>query len=364
MDVEWAEHPAKTPQGIYLIEGSNVYKQRYVVNELTYSGEYLREPGNIWAQWYDIKPDSRERPTTSPWDILYDPASGNVLVALGSQGIAVLVPDGHWEERPVGTYSKGDFSAQAKMERLTDGGFWILAFAFALTLTSLVTISAIAFSKDIVATASLAALCSLGYVVGINVAGLIWVVILLSNQDFLPVSLVVSLFGLPALLVAASPWISCRLPKDAQRRRGVALGCIIVATAALIWLSTSITEEYWPPPVPYFKGTDFTSNLILAICFSLIPASVLVLTCRLGHILISLGATSLVYAATIGSYLLWVTDYYTGIHWVQLTTAIILVPTFVAVLKITKGRTLSRTDGGKCVAATDEFYWPSTRGHQ
>ena len=54
------------------------------------------------------------RSRTKPYGIAYDALSGNLIVAMGLQGVVVGSPDGHWSRVAVGDYSPTDFSFAGK----------------------------------------------------------------------------------------------------------------------------------------------------------------------------------------------------------------------------------------------------------
>ena len=75
-----------------------------------YSFEYLQSGGNKWMQALDKREiDSREI-TTIPLDFFYDSQSGNLILAMGIQGVVVIAPDGTATQVAVGRYSPTDFS--------------------------------------------------------------------------------------------------------------------------------------------------------------------------------------------------------------------------------------------------------------
>ena len=108
-----------------------------------YSFEYLQSGGNKWMQALDKREiDSREI-TTIPLDFFYDSQSGNLILAMGIQGVVVIAPDGTATQVAVGRYSPTDFSLVSKTRTFfsslafrgvtayNTGAAFLLAFSFA-----------------------------------------------------------------------------------------------------------------------------------------------------------------------------------------------------------------------------------------
>ena len=73
---------------------------------------------------------------SSPSGIVYDERSGNVVLAMGIQGVVVGTPDGKWDNVAVGQFEPTDFSFLAKTSLLfSDNKFWTAALALAVSLT-------------------------------------------------------------------------------------------------------------------------------------------------------------------------------------------------------------------------------------
>lgn len=121
---------ANTPHGRFEVDQEGVYRLvggRRV--ELAYSTAHLRNPGNTWTQ-----EKTSGGAVTGPLDVVYEPISGNVIVAMGRQGVAVRTPDGKWTRHIVGPYSPTDFSFTGKTRLLlSDGDFWVMALALLLS---------------------------------------------------------------------------------------------------------------------------------------------------------------------------------------------------------------------------------------
>ena len=79
--------------------------------EVVYSYEHLLSGGNRWMQALDKRDfENRAIITDGPFDLFYDEQSGNLIVAMGLQGVVVVASDGTSTKVAVGPYSPTDFS--------------------------------------------------------------------------------------------------------------------------------------------------------------------------------------------------------------------------------------------------------------
>ncbi len=83
--------------------------------EVVYSYEYLRRDGNRWMQALDKRDVDSRVITTSAYDLFFDDQSGNLIVAMGLQGVVVVAPDGTSTRVTVGPHAPTDFSFQNKV---------------------------------------------------------------------------------------------------------------------------------------------------------------------------------------------------------------------------------------------------------
>ena len=71
--------------------------------QVAYSTEFLEEQGNVWVQWVSTEELGQRREFAfRPSAIVYDETSGNLVLALGIQGVLVGTPDGKWTTIAVG----------------------------------------------------------------------------------------------------------------------------------------------------------------------------------------------------------------------------------------------------------------------
>ena len=118
--IKWAPWYADAPRGRYEISGTRIMRvDADGRSEEVYSAAFLREAGNVWVQEDDSGGTRPKVIATKPLGIVYDPRSGNLLVAMGIQGVVVGTPDGLWERVAVGGYYPTDFSFTAKTRLIT-----------------------------------------------------------------------------------------------------------------------------------------------------------------------------------------------------------------------------------------------------
>ena len=128
---------ADTPRGRYTIRGSDVLLiDADGESRIVYSGAYLQHEGNVWVQEHATARLGFRRIVTGPSSIVYDERSGNLIAALGIQGVVVGTPDGAWTRYAVGRYSPTDFSFVGKTRLLLSNvGFWAASLALSLSMT-------------------------------------------------------------------------------------------------------------------------------------------------------------------------------------------------------------------------------------
>ena len=132
-----------TPRGVYRIRGTDIIREAPgQPPETVYSAAYLLEATNVWVQSWESVGLGRRSLTTKPKAITYDPASGNVIAAMGIMGVLVEDAAGQWTRAGVGPYASGGFSAPRKLVLLLSWpAFWsvglilpLAALAWAFTL--------------------------------------------------------------------------------------------------------------------------------------------------------------------------------------------------------------------------------------
>ena len=135
--VQWGGRSAETPAGLYTIQGSDlILIGPDGASRIAYASSYLQEEANLWAQEHSTTQLGLREMATGPLSIVYDKRTGNVIAAMGIQGVVVGRPDGMWTRYAVGRYSPTDFSFFAKTRLLLSNvGFLAAALAISLSMT-------------------------------------------------------------------------------------------------------------------------------------------------------------------------------------------------------------------------------------
>ncbi len=284
----------ETPRGTYFIEGATVYRNAGGERREAYSAAHLSQSANRWAQALDA-PSCEPRLTTHPKDITYDPASGNVIVAMGLMGAAVGLPSGEWREVAVGWSYPRDFSFAAKLGLLTENGFWAGALAAAFAIGGV----AVVFYALRGERPGIAALIGIGFVLALPIVAAV------------PLIAVAFLFGrleqvLFALLAGAAPLFALTKAKSSPFRRGIALGCVVagalLGAAALLPYSVRTPAS---PAASFFGGAawDLGAYGVILGAFGLALAA---LAWR--RIAVVASAVALSYALLVVAFALWIAN--------------------------------------------------------
>ena len=80
--------------------------------------------------------------------ITYDRTTGNVIAAMGLQGVVVGSPDGRWTSIRMDIYGPTDFSSEAKLRLIsTDTHAWLIVIATTLTFATAGLIASFTFTR-------------------------------------------------------------------------------------------------------------------------------------------------------------------------------------------------------------------------
>ena len=141
---------ADTPRGEYRIEDSRiVLRAGDAPPETVYDARPPRSGPDQWMQTHNARdlPGIPE-PSSGPSSIAYDPGSGNVIAALGLEGVVVGTAGGQWIPAPVGLYAPPDYSNSAKIRALfSREGFWLQLVIAPLAMLNLMLGAAYVFRR-------------------------------------------------------------------------------------------------------------------------------------------------------------------------------------------------------------------------
>ena len=135
-----------TPRGTYAIRKSSIVRLASNGEDIkVHDTGYLQEGSNMWAQGYRTREirgeltscDDEERLlTTGPLNITYHPGTGNVIAAMGLEGVLVGSPNEEWRRVAVGDLVPTDFSLASKARMAFSTYFWLTALAVSFCLVT------------------------------------------------------------------------------------------------------------------------------------------------------------------------------------------------------------------------------------
>ena len=113
---DWREREVKDPSGgVFIVDSPRIIRAYEGSLEVVYSYEHLLNGGNRWMQALDKRDVEDRAIATRARELFYDDQSGNLIVAMGLQGVVVVAPDGMSTRVAVGRYSPTDFSFGSKV---------------------------------------------------------------------------------------------------------------------------------------------------------------------------------------------------------------------------------------------------------
>ena len=214
-NIVWGGENVETPRGNLLIRGSDIMVLTLDGDwEAVYSAAYLQEESNAWIQEQTTTQFGPREIGTKPYSIAYDARTGNLVVAMGLQGIVVGTPNGQWSRVAVGDYSPTDFSIGGKaIVLISNIGLWATTLCLSLSMT--------AFSLVLAQYRREATALGIGVTLAVFalLIGLPYLLGLLELHEGTVVVLV-----LLACAVIGSAISLKSEPKDSRAMRGIALG--------------------------------------------------------------------------------------------------------------------------------------------
>lgn len=156
----WGGVSTETPRGRYIVTETDIVRTDSSGRAFYYATTYFQDYANVVLQ----NRDNRKRSgggvqTTKAHNIFYDSTSGNVVAAMGSQGVAVGTPDGRWTRVAVVDLKPTDFSRlQRTLLLMSVPSFWITALVLLIAFQSFVFILAVCRWQEFVGAAIIAAI--------------------------------------------------------------------------------------------------------------------------------------------------------------------------------------------------------------
>ena len=154
--VEWGTNEVNTPRGVYRISGTEIIRESPGrPPETVYEARHPRKGPDQWMRTHNARelPGIPE-PSPGPIAIAYDPGSGNVVAALGLEGVVVGTAGGQWIPAPVGLYAPTDYSNSAKIRALLSReGLWLQLVITPLAMLNIMLGAAYVFRRKDAAAA-------------------------------------------------------------------------------------------------------------------------------------------------------------------------------------------------------------------
>ena len=216
--------------------------------EVIYSFEYLQSGGNRWMQALDKREIGARLVATRPLDIYYDSQSGNLILAMGIQGVVVIAPDGTTTKVAVGRYSPTDFSFWSKTRTF----FSSIASGETAVYTGLAVLLAFSFAS--LALAAPAASGCARWAIALAAAISVFLAISVGVYSHVigdrprdayscgTISLLVSGLGMIPFLMVLGGLANARI----NRRQLLALIAATIGMLLLIWLGALVLFETGP----------------------------------------------------------------------------------------------------------------------
>ena len=137
--VNWASKSAETPSGKYHAGGRDFFlespKDEF---RLAYSMEEISSELDVWMLRKTDPDLSKQEARFRSYSIAYEPVSGNVVAAIGTQGVLVASNEGMWKSVAVGPYFVKRFTQSDYISAMFQSfDFWYVAIFFPLSLTLL-----------------------------------------------------------------------------------------------------------------------------------------------------------------------------------------------------------------------------------
>ena len=246
--ITWGGSKAWTPKGIYMIKGSEIVVVT-VDNRLkeVYSASYLQNDANLWMQQNTTTSLGVRELGTEPYSVVFDERSGNVIVAMGLQGVLVGTPNERWSRVAVGRHSPTDFSPSSKaLVLLSSTNVWVTTICLSVSMTILSLVLSWYRRKRFPSriTVTLATLATF--------TGLPFLLALLEMSGELIILLILAILSSPLLILGAIALgiYGTRAPKDSPTRNDFALAMSLVSVLASCPVLLSFGEydfDFWSP---------------------------------------------------------------------------------------------------------------------
>ena len=269
--VDWGGQSVETPRGRYSLDGPLVLRTGIddTQGQVVYSTEFLEEEGNVWVQWVSTEKLSQRREIAfRPLAIVYDERSGNLVLALGIQGVVIGTSDGKWATVAVGLLEPTNFSYQAKTSLLfSELGFWAASLGLSLAMTGMALIASQHRREDLLRSVFVAPFAGVAVMA---IAGGPFVVPLLLLLAVLPIPTIAAVALALLLIPTGATFVIGSKPRQSEFWHlgaiGIGLLALLttVALAATFGISGDSTADDTGFSLPIREFADFAA-LVLAL---------------------------------------------------------------------------------------------------
>ena len=138
LPVQWGGKVAEIPDGTYEISDGKIFLTSGQSKHEVYDGSFFRYSTNRGIQEIATRNLEERHLSDGPVVLAHHPSTGNVVAAMGIQGVLVGTPDGRWHPVAVGPYRPTDFSLVGQMFYLVrDLEILLVILALGVTFTAI-----------------------------------------------------------------------------------------------------------------------------------------------------------------------------------------------------------------------------------
>ena len=292
-------------QGVYGIEGNHVVFKHGDQKQRVFSGPVFIPAGDINTIRLAVKNENIEAVYLAPQDLHVDESTGNVIVALGFQGVAVGTPDGEWRRIPVG-YPKVDLSLGGRMKLLL-GSLDIVFVSVAVAVVAVT--AALGLSGIRVATANVRRLVAILAGACVFVSWSVYVYWFTggvgANMTLVSGALFWILVPIVILMIPAS--IVCFFVYKARSAKATNMLVLVLALLPIVPLALAM------PILDPLRSDDFllseflviSVSSITALCSSFAMIVILATARSLRVLLVTISAMLLMALTSFAAYFMW-----------------------------------------------------------
>ena len=289
---------AVTPKGTYSLRPNGIWLSKDGISELVYPTEFLSGQSSIWIQEIETRRTIGYLPfniTETPYEMVYDDSSDNVIVVMGLLGALIGTPEGEWLQVDVGNFTPVDFSRPNKLDTLITR-HWASFLALSISVVAAASAISNLRRRDVLWGA-------------VATIGAILVASVLSNNLINESSLMqprYRIFGAAcALLIGSLAYAAFGRSALSRTQLMVSMALAVCgASLSLAALPSYRHDTVWIPPVNY--GATLVSLQAFAIASAV--GSAALLRSRTSELALTRGAVVVVGLAVFSIFVAWLAD--------------------------------------------------------